>query len=65
MFTQQLDNKMMANIMEMAKRNSLEVMENDRAYTLCKSGEQQRLMWTADICELMLAMTAIDWYRNG
>lgn len=55
--------QLMASAMELARRNHLEVVE-DRGFTICKDGGRKRLMWSADINELMVALIAIDWYRN-
>lgn len=55
--------QLMARAMELADRNGLEVVE-DRGFTICKDGGRKRLMWSADINELMVALIAIDWYKN-
>ena len=55
--------QLMARAMELADRNGLEVVE-DRGFTICKDGGRNRLMWSADINELMIALIAIDWYKN-
>lgn len=59
--TRRTEQQLMVRAMELADRNSLEVVE-DR--TICKDSGRKRLMWTADINELMVALIAIDWYRN-
>ncbi len=57
------EQQLMARAMELADRNGLEIVE-DRGFTICKDRGRNRLMWSADINELMTALVAIDWYKN-